>query len=160
MKTKNFRRAAILAVSLPVAAAAIIGSSLSAGAKGHTTSVSVVAAQAFTDTGIALTSGEVFSVKATGTVEYGGGSITGPAGFTFPEQRCGIDAYGPPPNFIAPGLNCWSLVAKIGNSGVIFPVGTHLKNFGSPVSGELFLGMNDNNYADNAGAWTATVKTP
>ena len=58
--------------------------------------------------------------------------------------------------FPAPGLPCWSLIAKIGAKGAPFEIGTH-KAFVATTSGPLFLGINDNYVADNAGAWTASL---
>jgi hypothetical protein len=128
-----------------------------------TTTVSVPAAQPFTDTGIALTAGEHFSVSAAGTPCYHSGTgCYGPDGLTFRsstgDYACSFQQYTTN-DFTAPGLNCWSLIGRIGDSGVIFQVGNTFK-LTSPVSGELYLGANDNYYPDNSGAYTATITTP
>jgi hypothetical protein len=128
-----------------------------------TITVSVPAAQPFTDTGIALTGGEHFSVSATGTPCYHAGSgCYGPNGVAFRSSShnytCSFIQYTTN-DFTAPGLSCWSLIGRIGSSGVIFQVGKSL-TLASPVSGELFLGANDNYYPDNSGAYSATITTP
>jgi len=58
----------------------------------------------------------------------------------------------PPPA----GVRCWSLVAKIGEAGAPFYVGEGI-TIVAPASGELFIGVNDDNFVDNTGQWTATV---
>jgi len=54
-------------------------------------------------------------------------------------------------------LACWSLIGKIGQNGTPFQVGTSLTNFTAHVSGELFLGVNDNILRDNTGSWIARI---
>jgi hypothetical protein len=78
----------------------------------------------------------------------------GPDGLTFPSAGCGADQYGHV--FPARGLNCFSLLFKVGASGVWFPVGTSL-TFRAPVAGELYFGVNDDNVTDNTGSWTVTL---
>jgi len=117
-------------------------------------SVNVPATQAFTDTGIAISQHEVFSVTATGTASYSTGHNVGPQGVGFKKFACthaqSIAA------FTAPGLRCWSLIGRIGTRGVVFYVGpsSHVE---APVAGELFLGFNESFYGDNSGAFTATI---
>ena len=60
--------------------------------------------------------------------------------------------------FLAPGLPCWSLIAKIGQSGSIFEVGLS-KTFQASASGQLYLGVNDDYFGDNSGSWTAVITT-
>jgi hypothetical protein len=129
--------------------------------------VMVPADQTWTDTGIALTANEQVAISATGTIEYGHGNYpSGPAGFSFADHNragtgatCGYSAYAPgTPPFPAPGVNCEAMLLRIGTSGVAFPTGTKI-SFASPVSGELYLGINDNIVSDNSGSWTATITT-
>jgi hypothetical protein len=58
--------------------------------------------------------------------------------------------------FVAPGLPCWSLIGRIGQSGTIFEVGSS-KSFVAASSGEVYLGVNDNYFGDNSGSWTASI---
>jgi hypothetical protein len=127
--------------------------------------VTVPADQTWTGTGIALSAGEEVMVSATGTIDYGPGNTpSSPAGYRFSQRvprggTCGTDAYAPgAAPFPAPGVNCWSMLFRIGASGVPFPAGTKI-SFTSPVSGELYLGINDNAVSDNRGSWTATITT-
>lgn len=50
---------------------------------------------------------------------------------------------------------CWSLIARIGN-GSPFEVGTSTQVV--TTAGELYLGVNDNNFSDNSGSWTVRIK--
>jgi hypothetical protein len=136
-----------LTIGLPIAAATT------------ETTVSVPATQEFTDAGIALTVGEKVKIEASGTIEYVPGKQSSPIGDKFFKNGCGAVAYNiNPPPFVEPGLNCWSMVFRIGTSGVAFPTGGKI-TFVSPVAGELYLGVNDNFYPDNSGSWTAKITT-
>jgi hypothetical protein len=56
----------------------------------------------------------------------------------------------------APSLACWSLIGRVGPRGTIFDVGVQ-GTVPAGLKGRLFLGVNDDNYADNAGSWSAVV---
>jgi hypothetical protein len=124
--------------------------------------VNVPANQEWTDTGIALTVGKKVTITASGMIQWGSGSPTvGPLGKTFSQNSCGEQTYKhqtEPPPFLAPGRNCYSMLFRIGTSGVPFQTGTKIA-FVSPVAGELFLGVNDNYFPDNSGSWTAKIST-
>lgn len=103
----------------------------------------------WSDTGIAVTSGETVSVSATGIiciVNVNCGSGMTPAGGT----GCVADS-----SFLVPGVACWSLVGRIGG-GPAFEIGSGA-SFTAPASGELYLAVNDDFYLDNSGAWTVTI---
>jgi hypothetical protein len=51
------------------------------------------------------------------------------------------------------------MIGKIGPAGAIFGVGNSLTLI-APISGELFLGVNEIDYSDNMGAWTASISSP
>jgi hypothetical protein len=148
-----------------------VGSSVAETSRGAaaaaTTTVTVDADDpSFTDTGVALTLKEPFSITATGTAKWTLTSrSTGPNGYRFSQfngvHTCGYDQYHPyeVPSFLAPGLNCWSLVGRIGTAGVIFFVGTSLK-MRAPYSGELYLAFNDDYYPNNSGDFVATITAP
>jgi hypothetical protein len=117
----------------------------------------------FTDTSVALTLNQSFSITATGTTKWTHTSpSTGPNGYQFSKSNgthsCGYDQYHPyeVPSFLAPGLNCWSLVGRIGTTGPIFFVGTSL-TMPAPYSGELYLAFNDDYYPNNSGDFIATI---
>ena len=120
----------------------------------------------FTDTGVALALNESFSITATGKAKWTQTSpSTGPNGYLFSQSNgthaCGYDQYHPyeVTSFLAPGLNCWSLVGRIGTSGPIFLVGTSLK-MPAPYSGELYLAFNDDYYPNNSGDFVAMITAP
>jgi len=116
--------------------------------------VNVPADHAFTDTGTTISQGEVFSVTATGAATYRVGHTIGPQGVAVKKPAC---AYAQSKvTLTAPGLRCWSLIGRIGTSGVVFYVGPSL-HVDAPVAGELFLGFNDSSYGDNSGAFSATI---
>jgi len=157
----------VLAVGLLTAA---VASSLAASPRARaatTTTVMVPASSPATGTGIMLTAGEGVTIEASGKAKYGSlaTELANPKGFSFGQTpsgtgECGVEQYNNGP-FAYPGLNCYGMVFKIGASGVAFPTGTKI-TFTSPVSSELFLGMNDATagYSDNSGSWTAKIKTP
>jgi hypothetical protein len=137
------------------------------GAAIATTTVTVNANNpSFTDTGVALTLNESFSITATGKAKWTHTSpSTGPNGYRFSQSNgtntCGYDQYHPyqVTSFLAPGLSCWSLVGRIGTTGVIFPVGTSL-TMPAPYSGELYLAFNDDYYPNNSGDFVAMITMP
>lgn len=106
--------------------------------------------QPWTDTGTLLNAGETVTINASGGVSMSSGAAplppSGPAGPIFDAKAQ------------APSLPCYSLIARIGPAGVPFYVG-NAKTFVVPVSGELFLGVNDGYFPDNSGDWFATVRT-
>jgi hypothetical protein len=118
------------------------------------TNVNIILTQPYTDTGILLKGGETVRISATGDMNWFDGSgcsgcYTTPAGQ--PWSTCA--SYG---GYYFPGLLCWGMIGQIGTDGTPFDVGTYLEIDNAPA-GELYLGVNDNNYPDNTGAWTATI---
>jgi hypothetical protein len=108
--------------------------------------IQVAANQPWNDTGTQLIQRQTYTITASGVANYGPGNVS-PAG---------IGPTGCLPNPVAPGLSCASLVGKIGPSGIPFYVGP-TNTFVAPVSGELYLSMNDNYFADNSGAWQVSI---
>ena len=113
----------------------------------QTTTISIPATQAWTDTGIDLTVGSSVSITASGTI-YIAGSDPGKT----PDGDPTCTAWS---SFIAPGLHCWSLIGNIAN-GTPFQVGSST-NFSSAVAGRLYLGVNDEVFGDNSGSWSASI---
>ena len=54
-----------------------------------------------------------------------------------------------------PSAACWEMLGQIG-TGAPFAVGYGI-TFTSSTGGRLYLGVNDNYFGDNSGAWSATV---
>jgi hypothetical protein len=159
------------AVALVIGCVLLASGASSAMAHGTTTVVSVPGNQAWTDTGIALTTGQTVEIKPSGTIKWGfePSNIGGPVGFTFGQalpgdepNTCGSLSYTAEKageEFPLKGANCYAMLFRIGNPGKPFPTGKKI-TFESPVAGELFLGVNDQHLGDNSGAWTAKITTP
>jgi hypothetical protein len=102
----------------------------------------------WTDTGIDVTAGQTISVTASGSIN----ATVGPGNSFSPAGKTGCVAGE---SKVAPGLPCFSLVARIGN-GVPLEVGTGYQ-WVAPTSGRLGLGVNDDYFLDNSGNWSATI---
>jgi hypothetical protein len=118
--------------------------------------VQIVLTHPWTQTGMSVTAGERLTIQASGSMNWYTGGCPTPGNCTVDPNgvawaRCGTIA----PAIVAPGINCWSLIGRIGGSAP-FEVGTSLTLTAS-TSGELDLGVNDNNFCDNTGSWVATV---
>jgi hypothetical protein len=95
--------------------------------------------------------GDAVTISASGAVSMGGGWAPGP-----PE---GLAKTCKKIGFPAPNLRCWSLIGRVGEDGTPFYVGNGLLLHAS-TSGELYLGVNDDQLGDNSGSWTAVVSSP
>jgi Zn-dependent protease with chaperone function len=109
--------------------------------------------QAWADTGVTVPAGILLKITASGTVNVTAVHAVTPAG----DQSCTPAAQFPriDPPFAAPGLPCWSLVARIGD-GPPFEVGGSATI--TTTAGRLYLSVNDNNFTDNSGNWTVSTK--
>jgi hypothetical protein len=142
--------ALVMAVSLGASASAATGDLV--------VPVTVLPRSVFVDAGIALRTGERVTINASGRINFGGPRIAAmtPSGIAWGpacEAIARRKAHNTP--WPAPGLQCWSLVGRIG-SGPKFEIGT-LRSLQVTQAGELFLGVNDNDLADNTGTWSVTV---
>jgi beta-glucanase (GH16 family) len=104
------------------------------------------------DSGVALFGGEAVSISASGTVTVG--SLNGAYNDETPAGQPGVTPLGGA--VIAPNSPAWSLIGRIGASGLPFEIGTGV-NFAVPAIGELYLSVNDNYFPDNAGTWSVTI---
>jgi hypothetical protein len=122
------------------------------------TSVFVIPNQPWTYTGITVTAGQRIIITATGEMDWdtdntcgsGMSCTNGPDGST-PGIPCTGQAV------TAPNLPCNSLIGAIGGNGTPFAVGSSFSLPSAPVSGELYLGVNDGYFGDNTLGWTAKV---
>lgn len=115
--------------------------------------IDVSQSRVWNPTGIFLRAGARFSVSASGTIPIGYGvPPMSPAGRP-PNCRVWVSWQG----FPAPQLPCWSLIGRLGERGQIFYVGKG-GDFRAPVSGQLFLAVNENMLYANGNAWPAVVK--
>ncbi len=116
--------------------------------------VSVPAAQPWTDSGMVVEQNRIYSLTGNGAIVYSrDGSSSTPAG-RFNWSPCGPGEYHP--GFVSPELPCLSLLGRIGPIGPVFEIGPAL-TLNPPVTGELYLGVNDTDYSDNYGAWIVTL---
>jgi hypothetical protein len=141
-------------VILSVLPCLLVGSAATSAKANSSVTVSVPAIQPWVDTGVFIHIGDSVSITATGTIQVGVSDPgTTPAGS--PGCVGTADNSIKPGPFLGPGLACWSLIGRVGNSPA-FEVGTGT-SFIAIGSGELNLSVNDNYFPDNSGAWTATI---
>jgi hypothetical protein len=115
---------------------------------GSDSGITVQGNQAWTSTGLVLRNGERITVKATGEVRLSSNAddIAGPSGAL--KQR--FDPRAPLPNTLA-----GALIGRIGNGK---PFGIGADNTFQADGGQLFLGINDSNVADNQGAFQVEIQ--
>ena len=111
--------------------------------------ITVPARQAWTDTGIDVKTGDVVRFSAEGTVLRGPGQEDGPAG----EMNSPMNDRRP-----VPARPAGALIGRIGMSpSDVFFIGDDRGSFRVRTSGRLYLGVNDNYYADNSGSFEVRV---
>jgi hypothetical protein len=83
-----------------------------------------------------------------------------PAGIPFTNANCASNQFAglSAIPFVAPGQPCYALIGRIGTTPIIFKVGTTFA-LRAPMSGELYLGVNDSYFGDNSGSFSATITT-
>jgi len=100
----------------------------------------------WTPTGVNVRRGEPLTINASGEVRIAGpsGLAASPAGSseTFPSNPM-------------PGVPTGALIGRVGN-GQPFLIGNQSR-ISAPAAGELFLGINDSNHADNEGSFQVQV---
>ena len=105
------------------------------------------------DTGLDIEEGEVVEIRAEGEIRWNTGS----------EESCGPAGAGrfvPSPNKPIPGVNTGALIGRVGaDSADCFYIGPgqKIKVF---RSGRLYVGINDDNMADNDGAFRVWIRLP
>jgi len=119
-----------------------------------TPGLNVPSNQEWTDTGVTIRSGAAVGISATGGVYLAApGSSQPPGGYPSCTPATSYPTHSS--QFPAPELPCWSLIARIGNSPP-FEVGTSIVV--TATTGRLYLGVNDNSFASNAGIWAVKIK--
>ena len=115
------------------------------------TTVNVLAAQAWTDTRVACTTGLVLDIQAFGQVLHNApdpASAVGPDGYPDPYwHQFNVDGL--------PNSNFASLIGSLDQAEPFF-VGAST-TFTCPKEGKLFLGINDKGRGDNTGEFVATI---
>jgi hypothetical protein len=124
-----------------------------------TVTVAVGADRAWTDTGIDLRAGDTAAISAEGKIRVSSHPSLGlqqPAGFS-PNCSVSKNYFGIPTGLVpAPQLFCWSLIGRVGPRGTIFEIGKQGVVPAGSV-GRLKLGVNDDDFSNNSGAWTAVI---
>lgn len=126
--------------------------------------VSVPGNVAWTDTGVDVTAGEALSISASGEMEI---SRRGYAGWDGVDRLVGpqgtylYDTAVKGKEFPLPAAErgpapCYALIGRIGAAGEPFLVGREYRA-AAPVSGRLFLGVNDFDVGDNSGGFSADI---
>jgi hypothetical protein len=106
----------------------------------------VPADRVWTDTGVELESGEMFSLLASGSVNFGP-HTTGPGGYLPPDY----DEY----NVVSCSEHA-GLIGKIGQSGEPFFIGAEGVSVAT-AAGKLYLGVNDNDTGNNDGSFAVRL---
>jgi len=109
--------------------------------------------QPWTDTGIDVKKGDRISFSASGQVRVATGN--GPEAVADPNGAGQFNA--PRNNYPFPGMAVGGLIAKVGNDRP-FAVGTTSTPISMPDNGRLFLGVNDDGFGDNSGAFSVIVR--
>jgi hypothetical protein len=110
--------------------------------------ITVYPTERWTDTGMYVEAGDMITIDAEGSIQMSGdgGDTATPAG-----SRTGRRALNAPLRNQPAGI----LIARIGNSGVV-AVGDR-RTARAPISGELYLGVNDDVLGDNRGEYRVSV---
>jgi hypothetical protein len=115
--------------------------------------------QRWNDTGIDLVRGDHATISASGSIQVAANPKLHnqqPGGF-YPNCDVPKNLFGEPKgDVLAPNLSCWALIGRVGPSGQVFEIGMSGQVPAGSV-GRLYLGINDDDYSDNTGAWSATV---
>ncbi len=113
--------------------------------------ITVQANQPWTSTGITIKKGQRVSFTITGEVQLsddpndiatGDGAKSGRKAVSAPLQQAAAGA----------------LIAKVGTNGAPFPLGNGQQSVVMPAAGVLYLGVNDDGFADNKGNFQVVVR--
>ena len=126
----------------------VAGGAPATGSAASSRSITVNSQQRWTDTGIDVRAGDVVTFNASGTITMSDdtGDTANPAGST--RGRTAPDAP-------VLGQKAGGLLARIGWSGPTFIGGR--ATWTAPVTGRLYLGVNDDHLPDNRGEFTVVV---
>jgi PA-IL-like protein len=125
------------------AAAGAVGTT---GAQGR--AIRVDANRGWIDTGLTVNAGDRVSFQASGEIQFG----RSPGQTATPDGNASMRSA----NYPDPSVPVGSLIGRIGN-GKPFAIGTQTQPLGMPASGRLYLGVNDNETADNSGFFSVIV---
>jgi len=112
----------------------------------------VSANQPWTDTGITVKRGDRVSFNTSGQIRVTQGDA--PEGLATPDGSAAFS--GSRARYPIPGMPVGGLIFKVGN-GPASPIGANNQAITMPAAGRLYLGINDDEFGDNSGAFTVTV---
>lgn len=120
------------------------------GGQGSDGAVSVSARQRWTPTGLTVQKGETIRFNTTGEVQLS------------PDPNDTAQAAGAASQRLAPGapmprIFAGALIGRIGQNGQPFAIGNQT-TVTMPETGQLFLGVNDDNLADNQGEFRVEIQ--
>jgi hypothetical protein len=109
--------------------------------------------QPWTDTGIDVKVGDQIRFVSSGEIRVAGGN--GPETVANPNGSGSFNA--PRNNYPVPAMAVGGLIAKVGNSAP-FPIGASNNPIRMPATGRLYLGVNDDGFGDNSGAFNVSIQ--
>jgi len=113
-------------------------------------SIRVEGSRQFTDTGITVQKGQTLTFTATGQVRINSDLNLGPAGDANLPRRRSLP--------LAMSAPTGSLIGRIGATGTrVFLIGANNGPITMPAAGRLFLGVNDDDFGDNAGGFDVVI---
>ena len=109
--------------------------------------ISVPGNQAWTATGMRVNQGDRLSFRASGQVRWGSGArdVAGPGG-----------GRAINPNYPVATAGGGGLIGRVGN-GQPFMIPSNGATVAMPASGQLYLGINDDNVSDNSGSFRVHI---
>ena len=111
--------------------------------------ISVSAKQPWTATGLTVRKGETLNFNATGEIQLS--TDTNDISSAYGAKSGRKASNSPLPQVLA-----GALIGKIGTNGQPFPIGTGVP-VTVPAAGQLFLGINDDGFDDNAGEFRVDI---
>ena len=149
---REFASSEVAKIALSRTDAAAAGTSGSTSTLTPATGAGVVVSgrQAWTATGITVRRGETVRFTSNGEVQLSADSSDVAAATGSKSGRYAQNS-PLPRNFAG------ALIAKIGNNGAPFPIGGPQVTVTMPAAGQLFLGVNDDGFEDNAGEFRVEI---
>jgi len=108
--------------------------------------------QPWTDTAVDVRVGDQVRFLSSGEIRVATGN--GPETVANPNGSGGFNA--PRNNYPVPAMAVGGLIAKVGNSAP-FPIGMNDQPIRMPANGRLYLGVNDDGFGDNSGAFNVRI---
>ncbi len=128
------------------------GAVATSGVSGNSGGITVNGNQPWTDTGIDVKAGDQVAFVSSGQIRIASGNA--PEAAAGPDGSSGFNA--PRNNYPVPAMAVGGLIGRVG-TGAPFPIGSNNQRIRMPANGRLNLGVNDDGFGDNSGAFNVTV---